>query len=46
MLALVEIPEHGDAIFASRSSERAIRGNGHCVNVAGVTIVVGLQLEF
>ena len=46
MLALVEIPEHSDAVLASRSGERAIGGDGHCVDVAGVTIVIGLQLEF
>lgn len=46
MLALVEIPEHSNTILAARSGERAVRGNGHGVDVARVPIVVGLQLEF
>lgn len=45
MLALVQVPKHGDAVLSSRGSERAIRGNGDGVDVAGVTVVVGLELE-
>ena len=45
MLALVEVPEHGDSIFASGGSERTIGGNGYGVDVAGVAVVVGLELE-
>ena len=45
VLALVQIPEHGDAILSTRSGKGAIRGDGDSVDVAGVTVVVGLQLE-
>ena len=45
MLALVQVPEHGDAVFATRSSERIIRGDGDSVDVTGVSVVVGLQFE-
>lgn len=45
MLALVEIPEHGDAVFASRGGEGTVGGHGYCVDVAGVAVVVGLELE-
>jgi hypothetical protein len=46
VLALVEIPEHSNTVLAARSSERAVRGDGHGIDVASVPIVVGLQLEF
>ena len=46
VLALVQIPEHGDTILATRSSERTIRGDRNGVDVTGVAVVVGLQLEF
>lgn len=45
MLALVEIPEHGDAVLATGRGERTIGGDGDGVDVADVTVVVGLQLE-
>ena len=45
MLALVQVPEHGNAILATGSSERTIRGDRDGVDVASVTIVVGLELE-
>ena len=45
MLALVEIPKHGDAVLSTGRSERTVGGDGHGVDVAGVTVVVGLQLE-
>jgi len=45
VLALVEIPEHGDAVFASRGGEGAIGGHGYSVDVPSVAVVVGLQLE-
>ena len=44
MLAVVEVPEHGDAVLASRGSKRTIGGDGESVDVAGVAVVVGLQL--
>jgi len=45
VLALVQIPKNGDAVLASRGCERAIWRNGNGVNVTGVTIVVGFELE-
>ena len=45
VLALVEVPEHGDAVLATGGSKRTVRGDGDSVDVAGVAIVVGLQLE-
>ena len=43
VLGLVKIPEHGNAILTTGRAERAIRGDGDSVDVAGVTDVVGLQ---
>ena len=45
VLALVEVPEHGDAVLATGRGKRTIRGDGDGVDVAGVAVVVGLQLE-
>jgi len=45
MFALVEIPEHCDAVFATRCSERAIWRNRDGIDVTSVAVVVGLQLE-
>ena len=45
MLALVQVPKHGDAILATRCRKRTVGRNRDGVDVAGVTIVVGLQLE-
>lgn len=45
VLALVEIPKHSDTILSTGSSERAIGGDSDGVDVAGVPVVVGLQLE-
>ena len=45
MLALVEIPEHGDAVFTARSGERAIWRDGDSVDITCMSVVVGLQLE-
>ena len=44
MLALVEIPEHGVAVFASGGAERTVGRNGHRVQISRVTDVVRLQL--
>ena len=46
MLALIEVPEHSNTVLAPRSSERAIGGDGNGIDVARVSVVVGLQLEF
>ena len=45
VLALVKVPKHGNAILSAGGSERTIGGDGHGVDVASVTVVVGLQLE-
>ncbi len=45
MLALVQVPEHGDTILSARGSEGTIGRDGDGVDVASVSIVVGLQLE-
>lgn len=45
VLALVEVPEHGDAVLAAGRRERAVGGDGDGVDVAGVAVVVGLELE-
>ena len=45
VLALVEIPEHGDTVLAARRCQRAIGRDRDGVDVAGVAVVVGLQLE-
>lgn len=39
-----EIPQHGDSVLSSRGAERAVWGNGDGVDVASVTVEVGLQL--
>ena len=36
-LALVQVPEHGSAVLATRSAERAIGRHTDCVEVASVT---------
>ena len=43
MLRLVEIPQHGCAVFTARGAERAVRGDGNGVDVASVANVVGLD---
>jgi len=43
---LIQIPEHGDAILAPRSSQRTIRRYRNGIDETGVTIVISLQLEF
>ena len=45
MLALVEVPEHGDTILAAGSRQRTIGRDRDGVNVTGVAVVVGLELE-
>lgn len=45
VLALVQIPEHGDTVLATRCGKRTIGGNRNGVDVTGVAVVVGLQLE-
>ena len=43
VLGLVEVPEHGGAVFAARGAEGAVGGDGHGVDVARVPDVVGLD---
>ena len=45
VLALVKVPKHGDAVLAAGGSKRTIGGDRDGVDVAGVAVVVGLQLE-
>ena len=45
MLALVQVPKHGDAVLAAGCGKRTVRGDRDGVDVAGVAVVVGLQLE-
>jgi hypothetical protein len=44
VLALLEIPEHGGAVLATRGAEGTVGGDGHAVEVAGVAHKVGPEL--
>lgn len=44
MLAVVQVPEHGDTVLATGSGQGSVGGDGEGVDVAGVTEVVGLEL--
>ena len=44
MLAIIEVPQHGLAVLATAGAQGTIRRQGHGVEIAGVTNVVGLQL--
>lgn len=44
VLAVVEVPEHGDTVLATGSGQGSVGGNGEGVDVTGVAKVVGLQL--
>lgn len=44
VLVVVEVPQHGLAVLATRGAERAVRRDGHRVQVAGVAEMVGLEL--
>lgn len=43
MFGLVQVPEHGCAVFAAGGAEGAVGGDGHGVDVAGVADVVSLD---
>ena len=45
VLGLVEVPEHGGTVLATGSAEGSVGGDGDGVDVSGVTVVVGLELE-
>ena len=44
VLALVQVPQHGDTVLATRGAEGTVRGNSDGVDVARVTRQVGDQL--
>jgi len=44
VLAIVEVPKHGNTVLASGSGEGSIGRDGEGVDVTSVTVVVGLQL--
>jgi hypothetical protein len=44
VLAVVEVPEHGDTVLATGSGQGSIGGDGEGVDVTSVAEVVGLQL--
>lgn len=46
MFAIVQIPKHGDSIFTTGSGQGTIGRDREGVDVAGVTVVVGLELAF
>ena len=44
VLALVQVPQHGDTVLATRGAEGTVRGNSDGVDVAGVSGQVSNQL--
>lgn len=44
VLAVVQVPEHGDTILATGGGERTIGGDGDGVDIPGMSVVVGAQL--
>jgi len=44
VLAIIEIPEHGDTVLSTGSREGAIGRYGDSVDVAGVAVVVSAEL--
>jgi hypothetical protein len=44
VLRLIQVPEHGGAVLATRGAERTIRRDSYGVDVAGVSDMVGLYL--
>lgn len=46
MTALVQVPKHGDTVLAARGGKGSVGRDGKSVDVASVTVVVGLQLAF
>jgi len=44
VLGLVQVPQHGGSVLATRGAERAVGGDGDGVDVASVADVVGLEL--
>jgi len=46
MFWIVEVPEHGCAVFSAWSTERAIGGDGDGVDVSGVAVVISAEFAF
>jgi hypothetical protein len=44
VLAVVEVPKHGDTVLATGGGEGTIWGDSEGVDVTSVAVVVGLQL--
>lgn len=44
VLAVVQVPEHGDTVLTTGGGQGSVGGDGEGVDVAGVTEVVGLEL--
>lgn len=44
MLVVVQVPEHGLTVLAARGAERAVRRDGHSVQVAVVAEMVRFEL--
>ena len=44
VLAVVQVPKHGDTVLTTGGGQGSVGGDGEGVDVAGVTEVVGLEL--
>lgn len=44
MLPVVQVPEHGDTVFTTRRRKGSVGRDGEGVDVAGVAVVVRLEL--
>lgn len=44
MFVFVEVPEHGDAVFAARRTQGSVWRDGNGGDVAAVSEMIGLQL--
>ena len=43
VFSLIQVPQHGTAVLATRRTQRAIRWDSHAVQISSVAHVVGLQ---
>jgi len=46
VFSFIEVPEHGDSVFSSRSAEGSVWGDCDVVDVSSVSIVVGAEFAF
>ncbi len=46
MFRVVQVPEHGSSVLSSGGTERTIGGDGDCVDVSSVSVVVSAELAF